>query len=199
MVSNNSINLNNSGVVGFDGSSSFNGSLVTQHSILLGGANTHTIASLGVASNGQLPIGSGGADPVLSTLTAGTGITIANGAGSITINAAGGGLSWTDVTGSSQAMAINNGYTANNAGLVTLTLPSTAAYGTTMAVVGKGAGGWKIAQNASQVIHFGFLNTTSGTGGSLASTNQYDVVFLLTTVANLEFTILNSIGNITIV
>ena len=140
MVSNNSINLNNSGVVGFDGSSSFNGSLVTQHSILLGGANTHTIASLGVASNGQLPIGSGGADPVLSTLTAGTGITIANGAGSITINAAGGGLSWTDVTGSSQAMAINNGYTANNAGLVTLTLPSTAAYGTTMAVVGKGSG-----------------------------------------------------------
>lgn len=199
MVSNNAINLNQTGIIGYDGTSSFNGSLVTQFSLLLGGANNHTIANLGVATNGQLPIGSTGANPVLATLTAGSGISITNAAGSITIAGTGGGLAWTDVTGTTQAMAVNNGYTANNAGLVTLTLPATAAYGTIMAVVGKGAGGWKIAQNSGQAIHFGFVNTTTGTGGSLASTLQYDVVYLLCTVANTDFTVLQSIGNITVV
>lgn len=199
MVSNNAINLNQTGIIGYDGTSSFNGNLMTQHSLLLGGANSHTINNLGVATNGQLPIGSTTADPVLATLTAGTGITITNGAGSITIAGSGGGLTWTDVTGTTQAMAVNSGYTANNAGLVTLTLPTTAAYGTVMAVVGKGTGLWKIAQNASQIIHFGFTTTTTGTGGSLASTLQYDVIYLLCTVANLEFTVLQSIGNITVV
>ena len=199
MTSNNAINLNSSGVIGYDGTSTFNGSLVTQHSILIGGANTHTIANLGVATNGQLPIGSTGADPVLATLTAGSGISITNGAGSITISGSGGGLAWTDVTGTSQAMAVNNGYFADNAGLVTLTLPSTAALGSLIAVVGKGAGGWKIAQNAGQTIHFGFVNTTTGTGGSLASTNQYDVVYLVCSTANTDFTVVQSIGNITVV
>ena len=199
MVSNNAINLNSSGVIGYDGASTFNGSLVTQHSILLGGSNTHTINSLGVATNGQLPIGSTGADPTLATLTAGVGISITNGAGSITIAGTGGGLAWTDVTGTTQAMAVNNGYTANNAGVVTLTLPASAAYGSIFAVVGKGAGGWKVAQNASQIIHFGITDTTSGTGGSLASTKQYDVVYLLTTVADTGFTVIQSVGNITVV
>lgn len=199
MTTNNAINLNQAGIAGYDGAGTFNASTMTQHSLLLGGANSHTINDLGVATNGQLPIGSTGADPVLATLTAGTGISITNGAGSITINGSGGGLTWTDVTGTTQAMAVNNGYTANNAGQVTLTLPSTAAYGTIMAVAGKGAGGWKIAQNSGQTIHFGFVNTTSGVGGSLASTNQYDVVFLLCSVANTDFTVLQSIGNITVV
>lgn len=60
----------------------------TQHSLLLGNA-TGSINNLGVATNGQLPIGSAGADPVLATLTAGTGISITNGAGSITVTATG--------------------------------------------------------------------------------------------------------------
>jgi|SRR5690349_360274 len=198
MVTNNAINLNSSGITGYDGAGTFNGSSVTQHSLLLGGANSHTINNLGVATNGQLPIGSTGADPTLATLTPGTGISITNGAGSITINAAGAGLSWTDVTGTSQTMAVNNGYTANNAGLVTLTLPTTAAYGSVMAVVGKGAGGWKIAQSSGQQIHFGITNTTSGATGSLASTAQYDCVFILCSVANTEFTVYDSIGNLTV-
>jgi hypothetical protein len=199
MGTNNAINLSAAGIPGYDGAGSFNASTMTQHSLLLGGANSHTINNLGVATNGQLPIGSTGADPVLATLTAGTGISITNAAGSITIAGTGGGLTWTDVTGTSQAMAVNNGYTANNAALVTLTLPSTAAYGTVMAVVGKGAGLWKIAQNSGQTIHFGIVSTTTGTGGSLASTFQYDVVYLLTTVANTDFTVIQSIGNITVV
>lgn len=108
-------------------------------------------------------------------------------------------VSWTEVTGTSQSMAVTKGYIANNAGLVTLTLPDTAAVGSIVAVVGQGAGGWKIAQNASEVIHFGSVNTTTGTGGSLASTNRYDCVELICTVANTEWVERNSVGTITIV
>lgn len=62
----------------------------TNHAIQLGNASG-SLTSLGVATNGQLPIGSTGADPILATLTAGNNITITNGAGSITIDANGGG------------------------------------------------------------------------------------------------------------
>ncbi len=199
MVTNNAINLNAAGIAGYDGAGTFNASTMTQHSLLLGGANSHTINNLGVATNGQLPIGSTGADPVLATISAGTGISVTNGAGTITISGTGGGLTWTDVTGTTQAIAVNNGYTANNAGLVTLTLPAAAVYGSLIAVVGKGAGGWTIAQNSGQTIHFGATNTTSGATGTLSSTKQYDVVFLLCTVLNTDFTVIDSIGNLTVV
>ena len=59
---------------------------LTNHSLLVG-AGTATLTNLGVATNGQFPIGSTGADPVLATLTSGTNITITNGAGSVTIAA----------------------------------------------------------------------------------------------------------------
>jgi hypothetical protein len=200
MVTNNAVNLNASGICGYDGAGSFNGNAVTNHSIILGGANNHTLTNLGVATNGQLPIGSAGADPVLATLTAGTGVSITNGAGSITINATGGGLTWTDVTGTSASMAVNNGYLADNVGLVTLTLPATAVQFSVIAVAGKGAGGWKIAQNAGQQIQFGSVASTSGATGFLASTNQFDCVYLLATVggASTVWQVLNSVGNITV-
>jgi len=109
------------------------------------------------------------------------------------------GIPWTEVTGTSQAAAVNNGYILNNAGLVTLTIPTTAAVGDVVRVVGKGAGGWLIAQNASENINFGALTTTTGAGGSLASTNRYDCVELVCTVANTTWTVASSIGNITVV
>ena len=110
----------------------------------------------------------------------------------------GGGISWSEVTGTSQAGAINTGYIANNAGLVTITLPTTAAVGSVLRVAGKGAGGWQIAQNASEIIHFGTLDTTTGTGGSLESTNTYDSVELLCIVADTEWLVISSVGNITV-
>lgn len=63
----------------------------TAHSLLVAeGASAFT--ALGSATNGQLPIGSTGADPVLATLTEGSGISITNAAGSITIAASGSGV-----------------------------------------------------------------------------------------------------------
>jgi hypothetical protein len=175
---------------------------ITQNSIQVGGA-ANSLVQLGVASNGQIPIGSTGNLPVLATLTAGANITITDGPGSITIAATAGGSggvgSWVDVTGTTQAMAVNTGYTANNAALVTLTLPTVAAYGTVIRVCGKGAGGWTIAQNAGQTIHFGVATTTTGTGGSISSTAQYNTIELLCTVANTTFTELSAQGNLTVV
>lgn len=173
-------------------------STFTAHSVLLG-QGTSAITALGVATNGQLIIGSASADPVLATLTAGTGVSITNGAGSITINAVGSGVTWNEITGTSASMAVNNGYIANNAGLVTLTLPTTAAQGSTIYVTGKGAGGWKIAQNASQLINIGTATTTTGTGGSLASTNTFDSLMLVCITANNNWNVLNVVGNITVV
>jgi hypothetical protein len=141
-------------------------------------------------TNGQLVIGFTAQLPVLGTLTAGPGISISNAPGQITISGTGLGFSWTEVTGTTQAMLGNNGYIANNAALVTLTLPATSVIGEVIYVQGSGAGGWRIAQNASQVIHFGNVNTTTGVGGSLSSTNRYDSIALVCVVANLEWAVL---------
>ncbi len=110
-----------------------------------------------------------------------------------------GGITWSEVTGTSQTAAVDNGYITNNAGLVTVTLPDTAAVGKIVQVVGAGAGGWKIAQNASEVIHFGNLDTTTGTGGYISSSHRRDVVELICVVANTEWNVINSQGSITIV
>ena len=173
--------------------------LATTNSAILATTSAGVPTWIGSLTNGQLLIGSTTATPVAATLTAGTGIAITNAAGSITIASTGGGVTWTDVTGTSQALAVNNGYIADNAALVTLTLPTTAAQGTLISICGNGAGGWKVAQNASQNIKIGNQTTTTGTGGSLASTNQYDQVDILCTVANTTWVVRNAMGNITVV
>ena len=57
------------------------------------------------------------------------------------ITAASGMFDWVTVTGTSQSLAVNSGYVINNGSLVTLTMPSVAAVGSTIAVLGLGAGG----------------------------------------------------------
>lgn len=172
---------------------------LTNHGLLVG-AGTSAITQLADATNGQLPIGSTGADPVLATITAGTGISVTNGAGSITIAATSTGFTWTDVTGGSATLAANNGYIADAAGLTTFTLPTNNAFGDTILIVGKGAGGWKIVYGAGQNIIFGSSASTATTG-NIASTNANDCVTLICTTASASapiFTINNAVGNISI-
>lgn len=198
MATQNAINANSAGLARYDGAGTWTGVTVTNHAVLIGAAS-NGITSLAL-TNGQLAIGNTGADPTASTLTAGTGVTITNGTGSITINAAGGALTWTVVTGTTQAAAVNNGYIANNAGQVTVTLPATSAVGDIVAVTGiNNATGWKVAQNAGNQIFFGTSSTTAGTGGSLTSTATRDAVYLLCTSTSANWQVLNSIGNITVV
>jgi len=172
-------------------------SSLTDGGILLG-SGTGAVTATSQPTDGQLLIGSTGTDPTLATLTEGTGVSITNGSGSITIDVSGGGISWTEVTDTSQAATINNGYVANNAGLVTVTLPTIAAIGDIVEVVGKGAGLFKIGQNAGQTIHFVDTDTTTGTGGSLTATEQYDWIKLICITANTDWVAKGS-GNYTVV
>ena len=125
-------------------------------------------------------------------MTAGSGISIANAAGGITISGTGSGIGWTEITGTSQAMAADSGYITNNGGLVTLTLPATAALGTAISIIGKGAGGWAVAQNSGQNIQIGNVSSTVGVGGSIASTNRFDSIDFICTTANTTWTCLGA-------
>ena len=172
-------------------------STLTDHGVILG-SGAAAVTSLAEATDGQLIIGSTGNDPVLATLTAGTGISIAEAAGSITITNTLSAAAWTEVTGTTQAMAVNSRYILNNVALVTATLPTTAAVGEFVRVAGKGSGGWKIAQNAGEEIKFGTATTTNGATGYLASTDDNDCVELICIVANDTWLVLSSVGNITV-
>lgn len=114
------------------------------------------------------------------------------------------GFNFNDVISTSAQTYANNIYMANNSSLVTLALPNgglslNISAGERIKVVGKGSGGWTITQTGAQFIHLGNSTTTIGAGGSLSSTNQYDSVEILCLVDNLEFTVTDVIGTITII
>lgn len=155
---------------------------------------------LGPLTNGQLLIGSTGNNPVPAVLTAGTNMSITNGAGSIILASTGSGsFSWTEVTGTSQAMTSFNGYIANNGSLVTLTLPTVSNVGDQISIAGLGAGGWSITYTTGQLIHVGNVASTITTG-SVSSNNRYDSMNLVCTVANTTWNVLGGPqGNLTIV
>lgn len=72
---------------------------LTDGGILIGNG-TGALVSLGVATNGQIPIGDGTTDPVLATITEGSAIDVTNGAGTITVifdpTEITGGTTWDD-------------------------------------------------------------------------------------------------------
>lgn len=133
-----------------------------------------------------------------ATITAGTGILVTPAANTITISTTN-SILWVEVTGTTQSMAVDTGYIANNAALVTLTLPAVAVVGDRVRVAGKGAGLWRIAQNALQVIHFGATDSTIGVGGSVTAILRYDCVELLCITDNTDWVVLSSVGNLTVV
>jgi len=168
------------------------------------GAGSTVTVAVGSAVCDSAATDSGTATPSSGVLTfaGGTNVTTSGAGSTVTINASGGGggLTWNEVTGTSQAASVDNGYITNNASLVTVTLPDTAALGSVVRICGKGAGGWKLAQNASEsIIWDEDTSTTVGTGGSLQSSDDYDAVEVLCTVANTTWTVISSKGNITIV
>ncbi len=148
--------------------------------------------------NGQLIIGSTGVKPVASTLTAGAGISITNGAGSITVASTGLG-NFVNVTTASQLLAPGMVYMANDvASLVTFTFPATAAVGDVYTIIGSSADGWKaLLATADQVIYFGY-DTSTPDDGYLASTQQYDCITLRCNVADTSWVAYDAQGNITV-
>ena len=150
-------------------------STLTDGGVLLG-SGTGAVTALGQATNGQLVIGSTGADPVLSTLTAGTGVTITNTAGAIEIAAAGSGGTVTSVSGTGNVNGITLTGTVTSTGNLTLggTLSNIANSALTNSSVSYG--GVSVALGASDSTPaFDLSDATSlplgaGTTGTLATT-----------------------------
>lgn len=168
---------------------------LTNHGLLVG-AGTAAITQLAAATNGQLPIGSTGADPVLATLTAGTNIAITNAAGSITIAASGGAsLTWS-VIAVNQTAVINNGYFCNKAGTLALALPAASAVGDIIEVSNiNTATGIQFTQAAGQQIFIGNTSTTLGAAGTLTSSQVGDSLKLVCGVANTFWYAVSFVGN----
>jgi hypothetical protein len=161
--------------------------LATANSAVLVTNSSGVPAWSGTMTNGQLIIGSTGATPTAATLTAGSGISITNAAGSITIASTTSGMTWTTVSGTTQSAAVNSGYVTNNAGAVTVTLPTTFAVGDAVEIKGLGAGGWVLAAGTATTIRMGTSVTSSA--GSLTSANQYDTVKVTGLVANTTWSV----------
>lgn len=173
----------------------------TSNGIAYGAGTTSALGWTSAGTNGQVILAATAGAPAFGSLTS-TGGTIAftTGANSLNLEVTSGGFKWNEVivTGPT-SMAVENGYIASNAGVVSLLLPATAVFGDTVQIGGKGAGGWKITQNAGQTIHFNSSDTTTGVTGSLASTNRYNAVELVCITANTDWLVLDSSGNLTVV
>jgi hypothetical protein len=172
---------------------------LTNHGVLIGAATT-AITQLSVGSNGQVLIGSTGADPAFATLTS-TGGTIAFtlGANTLNLETVSGGVPFTDATGATQALAVNNGYVTDRGGGVTYTLPASATLGQEIIILGK-LGLAVIAQNANQQITLGSSSSTVGVTGSFTATNVGDCITIrcITSGASTVWRAESAVGNWTI-
>ena len=195
MPTNNSIDLGSVGICRYDGAGTFSGVTTTQYAPQVGAAS-NGLSSIGPLTNGQILIGSTGANPVASSLSAGTGISITPGVGSITIASIGGGVA-SLVVSTATNMVTNTIYGSNGAGSLAFTLPAVANVGDIVGVIGM-AVGWSIIYGAGQEIWFGSTHTTATTG-SLTSTNAGNCVFLKCMVASTGWYVVISQGNITVV
>lgn len=102
---------------------------------------------------------------------------------------------WTTVveTTTSRTAASGEEIITNNAALVTVTVPGTAAVGDHFRVRGLGAGGWRVQMNTGQTIRMGSVAST--TAGQANSTNQYDEIEFTCVVANTTFLAMPAQGN----
>ena len=135
------------------------------------------------------------------TITAGTGISVTNGSGvsgNPTIAATAGGMTWVDVTGATQQMAANTGYTSDDGGSeITFTLPTSDTLGNVMIIQGKGSGLYTIVYTTGQFIQFGTAVSTTTTG-NVTSNKASDCITLrclLTSVSAPTYEVIASQGS----
>lgn len=196
-ITTNSLNLTSQGVPYFNGTGVFTAPTLTNRGMIVGDT-ANAIKSLGVLTNGQLYIGSTGADPVAASILVGTGLSINGGAGTISLSVTGGGLAWSSIV-ANQTLAINNGY-FTTAGTLSLALPASSSVGDHITVALNGGTSWTITQAAGQSIRVGTNITTVGAGGTLASASANgDCINLVCHTANTGWYAVNSFGNFTFV
>lgn len=99
-----------------------------------------------------------------------------------------GEFSWAANNNTSINGAVGNGYVLTNSSTSTVTLPTTFAVGDRIAIAGQG-GAWVCALGAATNIKvFGNTYTTS-----FASTNNYDTLALVGSVANTTWSVISMI------
>lgn len=198
---------------------------LTAHGVILG-EGAGAFAATAVGTTGQVLTGNSGADPAFAAIGTNSGLTahgvlIAEGTGAFAATAAGlagqflvsGGASadptWqtatpqlvvTPVAGTSQAMASNNAYIANNASLTTFTLPTTSVVGDILEVVGSAlnTGGWEITYTTGQIIWGPAGSSTVTTGHAASAAAAAQVIALKCVVANTTWVITSNSGTITL-
>lgn len=170
--------LNRAFICGINGVTASNPLLVTINS---------ATDQMGVIANGDFGVlisSSAGVPSWLANGTTGQVLTATtSGIPSWAVNT--GGTSFVNQAASTVTLLSNTVNLINNgATLVSATLPSTSSVGDRIKILGMSAGGWKLLQVAGQSIKFSPATSTTGTGGSLASTAQYDTCLLTCIVAN---------------
>jgi hypothetical protein len=180
-----------------------------------GAGTTETLTGTLIVANGGTGIATttayapicGGTTPTGVFQAADTGIAVAGTVFTSNGNAAlptwqagggGGGLTYSEITGASKTIVVNEAYGANRGGGVAFTLPAAAAIGKEFQLLGI-AGLWSIVQPANTYIRLGNLVTTVGAGGSLTATSVGDVITCRCIVADLGWIVESCVGNIAIV
>jgi hypothetical protein len=204
-------------------SSSFSGGTVTGPTNFTSGLTATTISATTyenlptyvsattLSAENVLSVTTGGGSPNTSTVNAVTGGSYSNGVitlsgtgnvngtqitGLSTGSTGGGGITWNNST-TTQSMVADNGYitTASTPTITVFTLPSTIAFGKTIEIGGYSSGLWQLNQNSGQQIRFGNTATTV-TSGILSATSQGDSIRIVCTVADTNFMVVSSIGNV---
>lgn len=158
----------------------------TAHGVLIG-EGTSSIVATTPGTNGQVLLGSTGADPAFGTLTTSTGLAFTTGAASLALNVKSGGYN-VNIASAGVPLVAQNSYTVTAAGATSFSLPATAAVGDTFLVASAlgNTAGWIITQGAGQEIWSGTSHTTNGATGTLAGA-IHTTVTLMCTIANVEY------------
>lgn len=187
-----------------------NTTLTSQQTIVLTLPNraTDTVVGYGdYSAKGVILVGTGAG--TFTALTVGTNnfVLTADSAQTSGVKwaASGGGTggvtAWIDSTTGPVTMVAGNGYFSDSASAdLTFNLPATAAQGTVLEITNlQAAHNFTIGQASGQIIQFGSVATTSGVGGSITSTAIGDSLRMVCTVANTNWQVLSSVGNLTYV
>lgn len=108
------------------------------------------------------------------------------------------GFGWVIVTSADNpvTLAPDTGYITKGAVPVQFILPAVAAVGDHFSIAGN-SNLWTIAQNAAQTITLLDSQTTPGVLGSLTATRNRDSIEVVCVTANLDFQIVDCVGNLT--